>query len=69
MLVPEFCLLLLCSHFIKSTTLCVVLREGCGNRLCQFLITAFSSTVYILSSPRLCVWCAAKDLEIDYDSS
>ena len=65
----DHCLHFLCSNFIVSTTLSVELREGCGNILYQFLIIAFSSPVNILLSLQLCVWCAAKDLEIDYVSS
>ena len=60
MLVPDHSLLLLCSHFIESTTLRVVCREGYGNRLFWFLIVAFSS-VHILLSSHLCVWCICKD--------
>ena len=69
MSVPDHCLLLLCSRFIESTTLCVALREASRNRLCQFPITNFCSSVSILLSLQLCVWCVGKDVGKDYVSS
>ena len=67
--VLDYSLHLHSSHSNESTILCVVCSEGCGNRLCLFLIIPFSSTLHILMNLQFCVWCVVKDVGIDCASS
>ena len=52
MSVPDYSLLLYCSHSNESTIFCVVWWAGCGNRLCLFLIIPFSSSIHMVASPQ-----------------